>query len=97
MVLLERFEFSASGAKRMRQSLPVRDRLSAKPPSSGKAGPAGLAAVAVVGYVVQVVLARAWMRRFRFGPAEWCWRSLTYGKVQPFRLTTSAIVESANV
>jgi uncharacterized protein len=67
------------------------------PALMGKAGPAGLAAVAVVGYVVQVVLARAWMRRFRFGPAEWCWRSLTYGKVQPFRLTTSAIVESANV
>jgi uncharacterized protein len=56
------------------------------PALMGKAGPAGLAAIAIVGYVVQVVLARAWMRRFRFGPAEWCWRSLTYGKVQPFRL-----------
>ncbi len=55
----------------------------------GKAGPAALAAVAVVGYVVQVVLARAWMSRFRFGPAEWCWRSLTYGKAQPFRSATS--------
>lgn len=25
----------------------------------------------------------AWMRNFRFGPAEWIWRSLTYGKPQP--------------
>ena len=66
------------------------------PALMGKAGPAGLAAVAVIGYVVQVVLARAWMMRYRFGPAEWCWRSLTYGKVQPFRLATSVIAESVN-
>ncbi|BAK65431.1 hypothetical protein SLG_07560 [Sphingobium sp. SYK-6] len=24
-----------------------------------------------------------WMRAFRFGPAEWIWRSLSYGKAQP--------------
>ena len=66
------------------------------PALMGKVGPGGLAAVAVIGYLVQVVLARAWMTRFRFGPAEWCWRSLTYGKVQPFRLATSVRVESVN-
>ena len=65
------------------------------PALMGKAGPAGLAAVAVAGYVVQVVLARAWMARFRFGPAEWCWRSLTYSKVQPFRRATPPGVESS--
>ena len=26
---------------------------------------------------------RAWLARFRFGPAEWLWRSLVYRKVQP--------------
>lgn len=26
-----------------------------------------------------------WLRRFRFGPAEWLWRSLTYGQRQPMR------------
>ena len=67
-----------------------------RPALMGKAGPAGLAGLAVAGFVVQVVLARAWMTRFRFGPAEWCWRSLTYGKVQPFRLAASARVESAH-
>ncbi len=25
-----------------------------------------------------------WLERFRFGPAEWAWRSLTYGHPQPF-------------
>jgi uncharacterized protein len=34
-----------------------------------------------------VALAIAWMRRFRFGPAEWLWRSLTYGARQPMRRT----------
>lgn len=27
-----------------------------------------------------------WLRRFQFGPAEWAWRSLTYGRLQPMRL-----------
>lgn len=27
----------------------------------------------------------AWLRAFRFGPAEWLWRSLTYGRAQPMR------------
>jgi len=65
------------------------------PALMGKAGPAPLAALAVVGYVVQFVLARAWMARFRFGPAEWCWRSLTYARAQPLRLAAPVRVESA--
>ena len=39
--------------------------------------------VAVVIYAVQVVLSTWWLRRFRFGPAEWVWRSLAYGWRQP--------------
>ncbi len=33
--------------------------------------------------VAQLVLSTLWLRAFRFGPAEWLWRSLTYGRVQP--------------
>jgi uncharacterized protein len=51
----------------------------------GRVTPSMLAVGCVVGYLVQVVLADAWMRRFRFGPAEWLWRSLTYGTRQPLR------------
>ena len=32
---------------------------------------------------LQIFLARAWMTRFRMGPVEWLWRSLTYFKLQP--------------
>jgi len=29
-----------------------------------------------------------WLRHFRFGPLEWCWRSLTYWQRQPMRRPT---------
>jgi uncharacterized protein len=31
----------------------------------------------------EVILSTVWLRSFRFGPAEWAWRSLTYGRAQP--------------
>jgi uncharacterized protein len=36
-------------------------------------------------FAIQIVLSHLWLSRFRFGPAEWVWRSLTYGKAQPLR------------
>jgi uncharacterized protein len=33
----------------------------------------------------QLVISPIWLRRFRFGPAEWLWRTLTYGSRQPMR------------
>ena len=36
-------------------------------------------------YAAQIGLSRWWLRRFRFGPAEWLWRSLTYFRPQPMR------------
>jgi uncharacterized protein len=35
--------------------------------------------------VFQLVASPIWLRHFRFGPLEWCWRSLTYWKQPPFR------------
>ena len=57
----------------------------AGPKVMGKIGPAWLVVIWVVGFSIQVALAHAWMRRFRFGPAEWLWRTATYGRVQPLR------------
>jgi uncharacterized protein len=34
---------------------------------------------------LQLVLSPVWLSRFRYGPLEWLWRSLTYGQRQPFR------------
>jgi uncharacterized protein len=49
-------------------------------------GPAGVFSYAVAFFAIQIVIANWWLRRFRFGPAEWLWRSLTYRKLQPMRL-----------
>ncbi len=38
-------------------------------------------------FVVQIWLSNVWLSRFRFGPMEWLWRSLTYGQAQPMRRT----------
>jgi uncharacterized protein len=46
--------------------------------------------VAVI-WVVQLAWSWVWMRHFRYGPAEWLWRTLTYGRRQPLtRLPTLA-------
>jgi uncharacterized protein len=36
-------------------------------------------------WVLQLALSPIWLRYFRFGPAEWLWRSLSYLKPQPMR------------
>ena len=48
-------------------------------------GPAYLILIAFAIYTFQVIFSHIWVRYFRFGPMEWLWRSLTYGKLQPFR------------
>lgn len=42
--------------------------------------------VAVI-FVAQLLWSPWWLKRFKFGPLEWLWRSLSYGKRQPFKRT----------
>ena len=44
-----------------------------------------LAGFVVAMWAVNIALSVWWTSRFRFGPAEWLWRSLTYGKLPPMR------------
>jgi len=32
-------------------------------------------------FALQILFSSRWLRQFRFGPVEWIWRQLTYGKV----------------
>ena len=42
--------------------------------------------VAALGcFVAEAAFSTIWLKHFRFGPAEWLWRSLTYGRWQPMR------------
>ena len=36
-------------------------------------------------WTIQLSWSSPWMKKFRFGPVEWLWRTATYRKVQPFR------------
>ena len=46
---------------------------------------AGLLLTIVI-FGLQIGLSVWWLGRFRYGPLEWAWRSLTYQRLQPFRL-----------
>lgn len=46
------------------------------------------AMVACMGYtLLQIAGSRYWLKNFRYGPLEWLWRSGTYMKWQPLRVT----------
>ena len=51
----------------------------------GKLGAAAALLIGVVVYVAQVIISAWWLGRFRYGPLEWLWRTLMYGKRQPMR------------
>jgi uncharacterized protein len=48
--------------------------------------PAETALLGVAVYALQVAASAWWLRRYRFGPMEWLWRSWMYGEPQPMRL-----------
>lgn len=43
--------------------------------------------IALLLYALQIPLSRIWLSRYAMGPAEWVWRSLTYGVRPTFRRT----------
>jgi len=34
---------------------------------------------------VMLAWSKPWLERFRYGPLEWLWRCLTYGKLFPLK------------
>ena len=52
----------------------------------GQVGRAGQVLLVLALFALQVLLARWWMTRCRFGPMEWLWRWMTYGVRPPLRL-----------
>ncbi|MHB1422747.1 MAG: DUF418 domain-containing protein [Gemmataceae bacterium] len=36
-------------------------------------------------WMSQLIVSPVWLHHFRFGPMEWLWRSLTYGRLYPIR------------
>jgi uncharacterized protein len=50
--------------------------------------------IAVAVFATQMVWSAWWLERYRFGPLEWVWRSLTYRRAQPMRRARPAPIAS---
>ncbi len=51
----------------------------------GKVNPLQSVLLVFIVYGLQIPFSIFWLKKFRFGPFEWLWRSLTYRRIQPFR------------
>lgn len=47
----------------------------------GNIGPAVFFPIAIGIYIFQIIFSNWWLRHFNYGPLEWIWRMLTYGKL----------------
>jgi uncharacterized protein len=63
----------------------------------GKVGSAAGLVLTASFYALQVAASVWWLRRFRFGPAEWLWRCAGYARVQPFRRAAPALSAPGNL
>lgn len=55
----------------------------------GRLGAAETLLFGIIFYTCQIALSAWWLRRYRFGPIEWLWRTLMYGVRQPMRVLAS--------
>ncbi|MEN1728633.1 MAG: DUF418 domain-containing protein [Pseudomonadota bacterium] len=55
----------------------------------GTVGHAKAALFVLPVFLIQIPLSAWWLTRFRYGPMEWLWRSLTYGQRMPLRRMAS--------
>jgi uncharacterized protein len=51
----------------------------------GRLRPAPVFVFGITVYLAQLYLSRLWLRHYRFGPIEWCWRTLMYGRRQAMK------------
>lgn len=51
----------------------------------GSVRPIEAMGIVVIVFSLQIIMSKWWLSRFRYGPLEWVWRSLTYKKWQPLR------------
>jgi uncharacterized protein len=52
----------------------------------GRINRTGLFGIVLAIWTFQLIVSPIWLKYFRFGPAEWLWRSLTYWRLQPMRV-----------
>jgi uncharacterized protein len=55
----------------------------------GELGPAAGLVLTFGIYGAQILVSRLWLTRFRYGPIEWLWRALMYGRAPQLRMPRS--------
>ncbi len=55
----------------------------------GRLGASAALVLGVAVYSAQVIFSGWWLKRYHFGPIEWLWRTLMYGRLQPMRRSTT--------
>jgi uncharacterized protein len=61
----------------------------------GQLGVTSALGIGIAVYFVQVLFSAWWLRRYRYGPVEWLWRTLMYGAAQPMILSSTPRPTSA--
>ncbi|MDQ3115103.1 MAG: DUF418 domain-containing protein [Verrucomicrobiota bacterium] len=56
----------------------------------GTIGPTLYLPIGLAVYLLQIAFSRFWLDRFQFGPLEWLWRMLTYGRSFPLTKRATA-------
>jgi uncharacterized protein len=51
----------------------------------GRLGASTALTLGVAVYGAQVIFSGCWLKRYNFGPIEWLWRTLMYGRLQPMK------------
>ena len=47
--------------------------------------PAFYVGLAIGVYILQVIFSKWWLNHYNYGPVEWLWRQLSYGKRLPIK------------
>ena len=56
----------------------------------GDVGFSGMLLITLILFACQMAVSTWWLARFRYGPAEWLWRTLTYASMPQMRVAPSA-------
>jgi len=57
----------------------------------GRVGATAAFLLMLIIYRLQIAASEWWLRRFRYGPVEWLWRTMTYGRRIPMRGSALAV------
>lgn len=55
----------------------------------GEVGPVYYTIFGLLVFIAQIIISTIWLKFFNYGPIEWLWRSLTYGKAQLMKKTAA--------